>query len=157
MTTDTMIAHDNNRAVSPVIGVILMVAITVILAAVIGTFVLTLGDSNETAPQATLSLETGEDEGEVILAHQGGDQLNLSDIEFNADDSTDETLNVTDDGSEGVSGDLSAGGSTTLTITEEGDEDEDKYKNQDISLTLVHEPSNSVIYSSDVTTGGEDE
>lgn len=152
-----MIAHDNNRAVSPVIGVILMVAITVILAAVIGTFVLTLGDSNETAPQATLSLETGEDEGEVILAHQGGDQLNLSDIEFNADDSTDETLNVTDDGSEGVSGDLSAGGSTTLTITEEGDEDEDKYKNQDISLTLVHEPSNSVIYSSDVTTGGEDE
>ena len=33
-----------DRAVSPVIGVILMVAITVILAAVIGTFVLGLGD-----------------------------------------------------------------------------------------------------------------
>ncbi|ELK56003.1 hypothetical protein D320_01493, partial [Haloferax sp. BAB-2207] len=33
-----------SRAVSPVIGVILMVAITVILAAVIGTFVLGLGD-----------------------------------------------------------------------------------------------------------------
>jgi len=32
--------QDNDRAVSPVIGVILMVAITVILAAVIGTFVL---------------------------------------------------------------------------------------------------------------------
>jgi len=36
--------QDNDRAVSPVIGVILMVAITVILAAVIGTFVLGLGD-----------------------------------------------------------------------------------------------------------------
>ncbi len=35
---------DDDRAVSPVIGVILMVAITVILAAVIGTFVLGLGD-----------------------------------------------------------------------------------------------------------------
>jgi flagellin-like protein len=35
----------DDRAVSPVIGVILMVAITVILAAVIGTFVLGLGDS----------------------------------------------------------------------------------------------------------------
>ena len=35
---------DGTRAVSPVIGVILMVAITVILAAVIGTFVLGLGD-----------------------------------------------------------------------------------------------------------------
>ncbi|WP_254537649.1 type IV pilin [Halomarina litorea] len=35
----------DERAVSPVIGVILMVAITVILAAVIGTFVLGLGDN----------------------------------------------------------------------------------------------------------------
>lgn len=36
--------NTDDRAVSPVIGVILMVAITVILAAVIGTFVLGLGD-----------------------------------------------------------------------------------------------------------------
>lgn len=35
---------NDDSAVSPVIGVILMVAITVILAAVIGTFVLGLGD-----------------------------------------------------------------------------------------------------------------
>ena len=35
----------DDDAVSPVIGVILMVAITVILAAVIGTFVLGLGDN----------------------------------------------------------------------------------------------------------------
>ena len=34
----------DDDAVSPVIGVILMVAIIVILAAVIGTFVLGLGD-----------------------------------------------------------------------------------------------------------------
>ena len=37
--------NDDNRAVSPVIGVILMVAITVILAAVIGTMVLGMTDS----------------------------------------------------------------------------------------------------------------
>mgnify|MGYP002277705049 CR=1 FL=1 len=36
--------NNDDRGVSPVIGVILMVAITVILAAVIGTFVLGLGD-----------------------------------------------------------------------------------------------------------------
>ena len=36
--------NKDERGVSPVIGVILMVAITVILAAVIGTFVLGLGD-----------------------------------------------------------------------------------------------------------------
>ncbi|MEF8869094.1 MAG: type IV pilin N-terminal domain-containing protein, partial [Haloarculaceae archaeon] len=44
----------DDDAVSPVIGVILMVAITVILAAVIGTFVLGLGDQvQSTAPQAS--------------------------------------------------------------------------------------------------------
>ena len=47
----------DERAVSPVIGVILMVAITVILAAVIGTFVLGLGDRvSQSAPQASFSL-----------------------------------------------------------------------------------------------------
>ena len=43
--------HDDDSAVSPVIGVILMVAITVILAAVIASFVLGLGDSaNDVQP-----------------------------------------------------------------------------------------------------------
>jgi flagellin-like protein len=45
----------DSRAVSPVIGVILMVAITVILAAVIGTFVLGLGDSVQQNAQAGVS------------------------------------------------------------------------------------------------------
>jgi len=44
MNFKTLFQNDD-RAVSPVIGVILMVAITVILATVIGTFVLGLGDS----------------------------------------------------------------------------------------------------------------
>jgi flagellin-like protein len=46
-----------NRAVSPVIGVILMVAITVILAAVIGAFVLEIGDQQETAPNTSFDSE----------------------------------------------------------------------------------------------------
>lgn len=45
----------NNKSVSPVIGVILMVAITVILAAVIGTFVLGLGSDINVSPQAGIS------------------------------------------------------------------------------------------------------
>jgi flagellin-like protein len=48
-------------AVSPVIGVILMVAITVILAAVIATFVLGLGEQvSDTAPQASFNFELNE-------------------------------------------------------------------------------------------------
>jgi flagellin-like protein len=47
-----------DRAVSPVIGVILMVAITVILAAVIGTFVLGLGENVETNPSAGVTVNS---------------------------------------------------------------------------------------------------
>jgi len=51
-----LLADDD--AVSPVIGVILMVAITVILAAVIGTFVLGLGEQvQDTSPSASFSVE----------------------------------------------------------------------------------------------------
>ena len=46
----------DDSAVSPVIGVILMVAITVILAAVIGTFVLGLGDQVQETPTAGISV-----------------------------------------------------------------------------------------------------
>ena len=50
-------SDESDRAVSPVIGVILMVAITVILAAVIGTFVLGLGDSIEQNQSAGVSID----------------------------------------------------------------------------------------------------
>ena len=54
MQLKQLVADDD--AVSPVIGVILMVAITVILAAVIGTFVLGLGESIEdNAPSASFT------------------------------------------------------------------------------------------------------
>jgi flagellin-like protein len=79
-----------DRAVSPVIGVILMVAITVILAAVIGAFVLEIGDQQETAPSASFDAEeqiTYEQLGppatfdlnftQVELTHAGGDTLDV--------------------------------------------------------------------------------
>ncbi|SDJ52616.1 flagellin N-terminal-like domain-containing protein [Halovenus aranensis] len=52
---------NEDDAVSPVIGVILMVAITVILAAVIASFVLGLGDTaGETQPTVTWNIEYDE-------------------------------------------------------------------------------------------------
>jgi flagellin-like protein len=81
----------DERGVSPVIGVILMVAITVILAAVIGTFVLGLGDQvSQTAPQATLSVEdyeTGGD-GNVVIAHNGGDTIEAGETDIVIDGTT---------------------------------------------------------------------
>ncbi|WP_455449015.1 type IV pilin [Natrinema thermotolerans] len=52
-----LIGNEDERAVSPVIGVILMVAITVILAAVIAAFVLDLGQGQSANPQAGVTTE----------------------------------------------------------------------------------------------------
>ncbi|MFB6089628.1 MAG: type IV pilin [Halobellus sp.] len=63
-----------DRAVSPVIGVILMVAITVILAAVIGTFVLNLGQGlQQTAPQASFGFDYNDTA--VDVTHESGDTI----------------------------------------------------------------------------------
>jgi flagellin-like protein len=80
---------NDDSAVSPVIGVILMVAITVILAAVIATFVLGLGDSvSNTAPQASFNLEYDQSStvtnagggGAVTVTHAGGDSIKQSEL-----------------------------------------------------------------------------
>jgi len=82
----------DDDAVSPVIGVILMVAITVILAAVIATFVLGLGESvSNTSPQAQFGEDyaatnatddfgvnvsnNGSADGILTVTHSGGDSI----------------------------------------------------------------------------------
>jgi flagellin-like protein len=69
----------DDRAVSPVIGVILMVAITVILAAVIGTFVLGLGQNVQSTPQASFNFDFDESVKNVTVTHNGGDALEVGD------------------------------------------------------------------------------
>ena len=102
-------------AVSPVIGVILMVAITVILAAVIGSFVLNLGGSlNDTAPQASFGFDFNTSSGNdnVTITHQSGDTIDA------------ERLNVTGVNSSaiewttaGTGGPVSAGSSASFNST----------------------------------------
>jgi flagellin-like protein len=70
----------DDSAVSPVIGVILMVAITVILAAVIGSFVLNLGGSlQQSAPQASFDFEYNSDTTNVTITHSSGDTITSDD------------------------------------------------------------------------------
>jgi len=65
----------DDDAVSPVIGVILMVAITVILAAVIASFVLGLGDQNNPAPTADFNFDWNSSEGDLLVTHGDGDEI----------------------------------------------------------------------------------
>ncbi|QSZ66706.1 type IV pilin [Methanofollis aquaemaris] len=60
----------NDEAVSPVIGVILMVAITVILAAVIAAFVFGMaGNMSGTKSVAATATQQGQD---IMVTYQGG-------------------------------------------------------------------------------------
>ena len=70
-----LVGSEDERAVSPVIGVILMVAITVILAAVIAAFVLDLGPGD---PDPTAAVDISDEEAnnvtvELVSTDDGAD------------------------------------------------------------------------------------
>ena len=74
-----LIGNEEERAVSPVIGVILMVAITVILAAVIAAFVLDLGGSIGEEAQAGVNIEIDGDDAHATWTSQGNaDYININ-------------------------------------------------------------------------------
>jgi flagellin-like protein len=95
----------DNDAVSPVIGVILMVAITVILAAVIGTFVLGLGDQvSDSAPTASFNFDF-QDTSTATITHDGGDAID------------DNSLSVLVSGTTVYSGEGGTGGLTGSSVS----------------------------------------
>ena len=69
----------DERAVSPVLGVILMVAITVILAAVIGAFVIGIGEDQEVQPSASFDFDFETSGTEVTVTHSNGDTISSPD------------------------------------------------------------------------------
>jgi len=123
---------DDDRGVSPVIGVILMVAITVILAAVIAAFVLGLGDTNSTAPSVTWDYDYDESDGTLTITNTGGDSFDPARVELQfdgLDDSTNGTLSSVeldatksddaDVSSTSISDPSQAGQSITIDLTGE--------------------------------------
>ena len=97
-------------AVSPVVGVILMVAVTVILAAVIGTFVLDLGNNVQENPQAGVTFDEDASDGEVTVQVISAE--NVDDVIVTSDsDSTGATIS-----------DASAGDSVLFSTTADTDD-----------------------------------
>lgn len=83
MNVTELITDDS--AVSPVIGVVLMVAITVLLAATAGSFFLGLTDSTGETPQAAITFDYQADadheDDVLVITHDGGDELDASNID----------------------------------------------------------------------------
>jgi flagellin-like protein len=134
---------DDDDAVSPVIGVILMVAITVILAAVIATFVLGLGEQvSETAPQASFTFDYdpsagGSGEGNLTITHAGGESIEASQLNVRGSTASSGPSSETWSGI--------AGSSTPDTaLVRAGDSVEITIKNSDtIRVTFVNDQGSS--------------
>ncbi|MDS0278421.1 type IV pilin N-terminal domain-containing protein [Halomicroarcula sp. S1AR25-4] len=94
---------ESDDAVSPVIGVVLMVAITVILAAVIGSFVIGLGSTTNATPQASFTFDYDTGATQVTITHDGGDTLSKANLKVT--DSTNDDLSI----SAGAPSEISAG------------------------------------------------
>jgi len=72
----------NEQAVSPVIGVILMVVITVIIAAVLAVFAFGVGAPTK-SPTASVKITSVDPVSDVItVQHYGGDTLRLKDVKI---------------------------------------------------------------------------
>jgi len=163
MKLDFNIPDADERGVSPVIGVILMVAITVILAAVIGTFVLGLGDQvSQTAPQATISVDSVDaGSNQFTLKHGGGDDLEASDTDLVISDGSNSITLVP-----GGEGTLSTADTTTIVVNggtysvsnwdgtwskeNSGSTDITFDTNTDLTVTLVDTGSDQVIAEKEI-------
>jgi len=155
----------DNKGVSPVIGVLLMVAITVILAAVIASFIFGMGTKMKSAPQVSLYLEDarGKVDGSggndlFIVTHYGGDDLNLEEIKLQVV-SEDKTCTLTwDDNNDKFSGDdletdeikggiLSVGES--FTVKEQNGKNVFE-KAGTLTLRVIHIPTGTIIFEGSV-------
>jgi len=103
-----------DRAVSPVIGVILMVAITVILAAVIAAFVLDIGPS-DTDPLASISVD-GEGTSDISVTLESISQGDGIAVVY--DGEAEASTTVTGDSIEATPG----GGSEVTVVAYDGED-----------------------------------
>jgi len=136
----------DDDAVSPVIGVILMVAITVILAAVIATFVLGLGEQvSDTGPNASFSFDfentstTSDDfsgtvsgDANLTVTHAGGPNIDSTQLSLSGSSAHGSSVNW----DTAQSGEVEAGKSVTLAVNY-GDTINVVWENEESTESLI--------------------
>ena len=71
-------------AVSPVIGVMLMLVVTIIIAAVVSGFAGGLAGKEKAAPSLSMDVQADSSTGKITFSHLGGDTVNTKDLEISA-------------------------------------------------------------------------
>lgn len=123
MNTDTISLFEGDRAVSPVIGVALMIGIVVVLAGTIGFAVLDFGDDVGAEPQASVDVEQIENSAggaaqyRVTWISEGNsDYITFAghnELAANASDVSADSIGIV-----GADDDVSAGGPTDVTAAD---------------------------------------
>ncbi len=143
------------RGVSPVIGVILMVAITVALAAVLGTFVVDLGQSGEKAPSAALSVSTNTHTHNVTISHMGGDDLSAEDTRIVISNGSDAAIYETGDAGDtfavGDSHDFNASDAQTSWSSSRSGDRFDLDSGSRYTVTVIDIRSGQMVFEEAVT------
>lgn len=117
-STDT----SDDRALSPVIGVILLVGITVVLVAVVGGLVIGFGDDIEVAPNVQLSTSFDTNDHNITISHSSGDNLNPEELEVEYEGNRSALNDVSDGGIEGL---IQAGDEVVIEV-----DDQDNFDTQ---------------------------
>ena len=138
LPTEKLVGNEEERAVSPVIGVILMVAITVILAAVIAAFVLDIGDTGEPV-QANIDIDNVDGSQDVEVTVTNVD--NVDEIFLRCDEDVTLASDSDDDA------DLSVG--STAVIDDQDENNIDDCSSGTINVIGVADGSESIIKSFD--------
>ncbi|MEM2866698.1 MAG: type IV pilin N-terminal domain-containing protein [Candidatus Hadarchaeales archaeon] len=130
----------NTKGVSPVVGVILLIAITVTLVGIVATLVGGLGGKG-TPPSLTMSVKAENGTGNWVIlriTHTGGDSVSLSDIIVKAGD---DEANMGENRS--LSGVLSVGNTVVVGVNCPTD-----YRGDNIiTVYVIHKPSNQMLYN----------
>lgn len=124
----------DDDAVSPVIGVILMVAVTVILASVIAVFVLNVPATLESTPTANFAFDYDGGEEELIVTHEGGERLPVENVYLRGDGFEEEGESW--DGDVDSDSRIVTGNSVTLTKVKNDFELRVVYETPDVSNTI---------------------
>jgi FlaG/FlaF family flagellin (archaellin) len=93
--------NKNTEAVSPVIGVMLMIVVTIIVAAVVSAFAGGMSASETSVPTAAFTVDADLDNnGTIIFKDTGGDELILDEIlvQLESDDASITLSNLDDSG-----------------------------------------------------------
>ena len=115
--TTTITQSREESAVSPVVGVTLMVAVTVVLAAIIGVFVFDLGQSVSNGEQSNLAVTMSQDTGTVTVQVLTGKADTLS---LQIDSVEEDSVNDASPGDTLVANNVSEGSEATVLAVNNG-------------------------------------